>query len=115
MPPKNNPLKLNNLQRKTLALLQELAHDQDEQTVDPESGALLITELPQPHGDHFHVGAGVVATRNATGLGNESVWKALERKGLIRAVAFPYAVAITDAGLAYETGMRDAILLQSDH
>jgi hypothetical protein len=113
MPPKHNPLGLNKLQLKTLTLLQELARDPA--YAAPEAhGGVRISQLPQPHGDHFHVGRAVVRAADATGLGNEAVWVALERKGLARAL-FPLAIVLTPAGLAYETGLRAAILHGADH
>jgi hypothetical protein len=115
MPEKKNPLGLNPLQLKTLTLLQELALSPHHAQPAPEApGAVLVTNLPRPHGDHFHVGAAVAMTRDASGLGNEGVWKALERKGLIRS-GFPDAALVTPAGLAYDTGLRDQILHRSHH
>jgi hypothetical protein len=109
MPPKKKPLNLNPLQLKTLTLLQELArYDRHAQPAEVP-GEVLVTGLPRPHGDHFHVGSAVALTRDASGLGNEAVWKVLERKGLIRS-GFPHAAVLTAAGLAYDTGVRDQIL-----
>ena len=70
--------------------------------------------LPRPHGDHFHLGDAVVLTRDATGLANQAAWAALERKGLIRS-RFPHAAVLTAAGLAYDTGLADAMLHRADH
>jgi hypothetical protein len=56
----------------------------------------------------------VVATRDATGLGNAAVWAALERKGLIRS-RFPDALILTAAGDRYDTGMAAEILHRPDH
>ncbi|MBF0325162.1 hypothetical protein [Magnetospirillum moscoviense] len=113
MPPKINPLKLNPLQSKTLVLFQELARS-DETSNTLESGDKVLTTLPQPHGNHFHVGRKVVMTADATGLANQAVWVALERKGLIRGT-FPYALTLTKAGQDYDTGLADKILHGSDH
>ncbi len=113
MPPKINPLKLNPLQAKTLVLFQELARHTDTST-RMEDGEILLTTLPHPHGNHFHVGAKVVMSKDATGLSNPAVWVALERKGLIRAT-FPAVVRLTADGVAYETGMTDSVLHGSDH
>lgn len=114
MPPRNNPLKLNALQLKTLCLLQELARHPETHQIDPTSGEVILSTFPRPHGDHFHLGAFVVAARDASGLRNEAVWVALERKGLARA-AFPAAITLTAEGLTYDTGQRTAILHGSDH
>lgn len=113
MPPKINPLKLNPLQCKTLVIFQELAR-YPETANTTESGEKVLTTLPRPHGDHFHVGRKVALSKDATGLGNQAVWVALERKGLIRA-SFPYAVTLTIEGQDYDTGMAHQILHGSDH
>lgn len=113
MPAKRNPLNLNPLQLKTLTLLQELARFAGKPAPD-EPGGVTLTELPDPHGDHFHIGEAVVAARDATGLRNPSVWAALERKGLIRP-RLPEAVVLTPAGQDYDTGLRDAILHRATH
>ena len=113
MSPKKNPLSLNALQLKTLTLLQALAR-LPEHARAGESGAVIVTNLPDPHGDHFHIGAAVVLTRDATGLANPAAWAALERKGLIRS-NFPVAAVLTPEGLAYDTGLADAILHRSAH
>lgn len=110
---RRNPLKLNPLQLKTLTLLQELARHPETSSAIGD-GEVLITGLPRPHGDHFHLGGRVVRSADATGLQNQAVWKALERKGLIRG-AFPAAVRLTPAGIDYDTGLRDVVLLGSDH
>ncbi len=55
-----------------------------------------------------------MSSRDATGLANEAVWVALERKGLIRS-GFPYSATLTPAGLAYQTGLADQILHRADH
>lgn len=120
MPPKKNPLNLNSLQLKTLTILQELARSPHHAMPAGKEngggpGAVLVTNLPHPHGDHFHVGPEAVAfTKDATGLTNPAVWTALERKGLIRS-EFPHAAILTEAGLAYDTGLRDTILHRSHH
>src|SRR5436853_7790560 len=113
MPAKRNPLNLNPLQLKTLTLLQELAQLAGKPAEDDPSG-VAITELPNPHGDHFHLGEAVVAARDATGLRNRSVWAALERKGLIRP-NLPEAVILTPLGQEYDTGLRDSILHRAEH
>ncbi|MEX2616515.1 MAG: hypothetical protein WD767_10500 [Alphaproteobacteria bacterium] len=52
--------------------------------------------------------------RDATGLHNEAVWRALARKGLASGT-FPVAITLSPAGIAYETHMQDEILHGSDH
>lgn len=106
MPPKNNPLGLNPLQRKTLALLQELAKDPECGVRDDATGNVKILRFPVIHGNHFHVGEAVVMSKDATGLTNEAVWKALERKGLA-ASEFPYSIALTPSGISYDSGMQE--------
>jgi hypothetical protein len=112
MPSKRNPLSLNTLQLKTLTLLQAIARLPDHSRAGEEPGTVAITGLPYPHGDHFHLGDAVVAARDATGLRNPGVWAALERKGLI-ASPKPGEAVLTRLGLAYETGLADAILHKS--
>jgi hypothetical protein len=114
MPAKRNPLNLNPLQLKTLTLLQELARIAGKPAAEDEAGGVAITQLPNPHGDHFHLGEAVVAARDATGLRNPSVWTALERKGLIRP-KLPEAVILTPLGQQYDTGMRERILHAAGH
>jgi hypothetical protein len=111
---KKNPLKLNALQLKTLTILQQLARFPETSTTNEESGEIMITNLPQAHGNHFHCGDAVVASKNATGLQNESVWKALERRGLARPF-YPLGIALTPDGISYDTGLSYTILHRSDH
>ena len=115
---KKNPLNLNTLQLKTLTLFQALSkmegiaapHD------DPsgEPGHVMISHMPRPHGDHFHLGPYIVRAQDASGLANESVWIALERKKLIKSL-FPMACVLTPAGGAYETGLKEQILHPGGH
>ena len=109
MPPKRNPLNLNPLQLKTLTLLQALAGIEGHVIRKEEDGSVLVAGIPAPHGDHFHLGDAVVASRDATGLANQAAWVALERKGLLKSM-FPMAAVLTPAGLGYDTGMADKIL-----
>ena len=110
---KRNPLNLNPLQLKTLALLQEFAQ-LPEHASDGGDGRIMVSNLPSPHGDHFHVAHRVAHGRDATGLSNPAVFVALERKGLIQSM-YPLGAVLTTDGLAYETGMRDAILHGHHH
>ena len=41
--------------------------------------------------------------KNATGLYNEAVWNALDRKGLARS-DWPHRITLTVAGLGYDPG-----------
>ena len=109
MPTKRNPLNLNPLQLRTLTLLQALARLDGHASPAEEPGHVVVANLPRPHGDHFHLGDAIVQARDATGLGNEAAWAALQRKGLIRSL-FPRAAVLTPAGLAYDTGLADQIL-----
>ena len=114
MPPKRNPLNLNALQLKTLTLLQALARLPDHARAAGAEGGIVVSDLPQPHGDHFHLGDALVQSRDATGLVNAAAWVALERKGLIKSM-FPHSAVLTEAGMAYDTGLADAILHHADH
>jgi hypothetical protein len=113
MPIKRNPLRLNPLQLKTLTLFQELARLGEYSRPGKEPGTIVVRP-PDPHGDHFHLGDAVVATRDASGLHNPAVWVALERKGLIRSM-YPDGVVLTSAGFDYETGLHETILHRSTH
>jgi hypothetical protein len=114
MADRSNPLKLNALQAKTLALLQELARQPQYASPPEEDGGVMVRYLPSAHGDHFHIGSAVVRSRDATGLTNSAVYGALARKGLV--VIGPQGLpTVTAAGLAYATGLADQILHRSDH
>ena len=112
MPAKKNPLSLNPLQLKTLTLIQAIAKLPDYGRAGDEPGSFVIRALPHPHGDHFHLGGVVVAARDATGLGNQSVWVALTRKGLLRELPSGEAL-LTPQGALYETGLGDTMLHKS--
>jgi hypothetical protein len=114
MPPKKNPLHLNPLQLRTLTLLQALAQLPAHGRPGDEPGTMRVSNMPHPHGDHFHLGDAAVAARDATGLFNPAVWVALERKGLIRS-AFPLEALLTEAGLAYDTGLAESLLHRANH
>ena len=113
MPPKNNPLKLNPLQLRTLTLLQAIARIPSAAVQQP-NGDVVIQQFPHAHGDHFHLGDAVVRSSDATGLENQAVWNALTRKGLARA-EWPHKMALTPEGLGYDTGEARGILHQSNH
>lgn len=108
MTPRPNPLKLNPLQARTLAVLQQLAR--------ANGGKIVRTDLAA-HGNHVHVGDAVVMTKDMTGLANPAVFAALIRKGLVgqHNAAMCHAT-LTEDGLAYDVGPQArAILHRSDH
>ena len=112
MPP--NPKRLNKLQLKTLALLQEIVtHPLYAEEID--GGDFRIHMMPEPHGDHFHIGSKVVFAKDANGLSNRAVYTALLRKGLIDQIAGSGDVILLKDALDYPTGIRDKILHGSDH
>ncbi len=113
MPPKRNPLKLNPLQLRTLAILQRMARSPRHAGGPDPTGAITVAGFPAPHHDHIHVGDAVVMGRDATGLHNPAVFAALQRKGLAHAAGDGSAV-ITVEGLAYDTGL-DALFHHADH
>jgi len=114
MPPKINPSKLNALQLRTLAVLQALAAVPGIGKSGPGAGEITVERFPSAHGDHFHVGDGVIASKDATGLFNDKVWHALDRKGLARA-EWPHRMTLTKEGLAYDTGLAETILHRAAH
>ncbi len=113
MPPKTNPLRLNKLQLRTLALAQVLADDPDAGLRDDGSGEVTLMSLPRRHGDHVHIGSFVIAARDASGFANPAVWTALARKGLTR--TGPMGVILTVEGLNYDTGLGERFAAPSDH
>jgi hypothetical protein len=114
MPPRQNPLKLNPLQLRTLTIFQALARDPMSGRGGPGAGDVTIERFPEPHGSHFHLGSAVVATKDASGLYNEKVWHALDRKGLARS-DWPHRLTLTSLGLAYDTGLADELLRPTPH
>ncbi|RVU34645.1 hypothetical protein EOI86_17460 [Hwanghaeella grinnelliae] len=112
MAPRINPLKLNKLQLRTLALVQVLINEAGQGMRDPETGDVILPSLPAPHGDHVHIGPYVVSAREISGFSNKGVWAALARKGLARGGP---PVTITAEGLAYDTGLSEQFVAPSDH
>ncbi|WGF89358.1 hypothetical protein [Marinivivus vitaminiproducens] len=112
MAPRINPLGLNKLQLKTLLLFQAVAREED--MAQPEGEGVRVTNLPDAHGDHFHLGRAVVRAADATGLTNAAVWTALARKGLIEG-SYPDSLLLTKAGLDYDTASAGPILHHADH
>src|SRR3546814_11250843 len=113
MSTKKNPLKLNNLQLKTLTLLQEIARLPDFTSTDEGTGETVIRALPHAHGNHFHIGRATVLSADATGLGNPAVWAALGRQGLIRQAENGYAIPA--ARVEHDTRLRHHLLHRTDH
>lgn len=99
----NKKLKLNPLQKRTLALFQELARSSETSSAIAGTDDISVMYLPTPHGDHVHIGKFVVSAKDASGFNNEKVWLALERKGLARS-EFPFRLILTKAGRDYDTG-----------
>ena len=113
MPTKINPLKLNKLQLKTLTIFQQLAKAPETSSRN-EKNEVLLTNMPNTHGNHFQCGDALILAKDATGLRNQSVWKALERKGLARSM-FPFGLTLTEEGERYLTGLNDKILHRADY
>ncbi|WP_421877675.1 hypothetical protein [Pacificispira sp.] len=111
---KPNPLKLNKLQARTLALAQVIARQPDGGIADPATGDIRLARIPHAHGDHVHVGPFVVSARDASGFSNPAVWVALARKGLVRSPQL-HDIALTPEGQAYDTGLGKQFLEESDH
>ena len=109
---RQNPSKLNSLQLRTLTLLQALAKLTDCAAQGPGPGEVTVERFPQAHGDHVHLGNAVVSAKDMTGLYNDKVWHALERKGLARS-DWPHRITLTADGVAYDTGQT--ILRGSPH
>ena len=109
-----NPKKLNALQLRTLSILQAVACQPAFADPPDQDGTVSIHTLPHRHGDHLHVGAALVAARDATGLDNQNVMNALARKGLLRqsAAGLP---SLTLEGRDYPTGIDAAVLHAADH
>ena len=114
MPPKKNPLKLNKLQSRTLALAQVLANDPSATETNEETGEVTLLQLPHAHGNHVHVGQFTVSAKDASGFSNPAVWTVLERKGLARAEGL-VCVVLTKAGREYDTGLGEKFFAPSDH
>ena len=110
----NKRVKLNALQSKTLVLLQILARDPESSSPAGEDGDIRISRLPHAHVNHMHVGDFTVASRDATGLNNKSVWTALCRKGLVRE-NWEEEMILTPEGVSFATGLEKKFVTTSDH
>ncbi|MED6309641.1 MAG: hypothetical protein VX624_07035 [Pseudomonadota bacterium] len=78
-------------------------------------GEIRLSQIPRPHGDHFHIANGNVMAKDGTGFCNRGVWAALDRKGLMRTGVFPFTTTLTPEGLGYNTGVKEQIIDSSDH
>lgn len=96
-------IKLNPLQKRTLALFQELAKSSETSANIEGTDDISVMFIPEPHGDHVHIGKFVVSAKDASGFNNEKVWLALERKGLAKS-EFPFRLILTKTGIDYNTG-----------
>lgn len=104
---------MNALQNRTLALFQELAKSEETSAKIEGSDDISIMFLPTPHGDHVNIGRFDVSAKDASGLSNEIVWKALEREGLLKD-EFPYRIILKPLGQSQETGLLGNFEI-SDH
>ena len=114
MAPKKNPLKLNPLQLRTLAILQQMARSPNHAQPGDAEGSVFVSNFPAAHGNHFHIGDAVVLARDASGLGNANVFAVLERKGLLRSM-HPMGALLNAEALDYDTGVDGQVLHRSDH
>ncbi len=106
-------IRLNALQCRTLALFQELAKSSETSAAIDGADDISIMFMPEPHGNHVHIGRYVVSAKDASGFGNEKVWLALERKGLVKS-EFPFRIILKKAGIEFDTGFEKEFEL-SDH
>lgn len=104
---------MNALQNRILALFQELAKSEETSAKIEGSDDVSIMFLPTPHGDHVNIGRFDVSAKDVSGLSNEIVWKALERKGLLK-YEFPYRIILKPLGQSQETGLLGNFEI-SDH
>lgn len=106
MPCKPNPLKLNKLQLRSLALAQVLA-DEPGAVIDDTSGDVALTKIPDTTGPQTRIGPFVLPSRDASGFSNPAVWVALTRKGLARQDGAN--ITLTALGVGYATGLKDKL------
>lgn len=110
---KKKTIKLNSLQRRTLALFQLLARSPESATLNEATGEITVAYLPEAHGNHVHIGKFTLSAQEASGFANEAVWRALARRDMIIS-GFPFQATLTRTGLDYDTGYGDKFEL-SDH
>lgn len=106
MPCKPNPLKLNKLQLRTLALAQVLANEPGA-TIHDTSGDVALGNVPYTSGPQTRIGPFVLPSRDASGFANPAVWVALKRKGL--AWQDDVGITLTALGVDYATGLKDKL------
>jgi len=108
--------KLNPLQTRTLALLQELASDPGSCRRQRPMAESLLPICPMPMVTMCMWAVRRVSARDASGLANGAVWQVLERRGLIgKGMDFPHRLILTPSGQAYVTGLADKLSGPSDH
>lgn len=111
---KKNPLKLNKLQLRTLAIAQIIAKDPMKSLTDAETGDVALLSVPHSHGNHAHVGPYVVSAKDVSGFQNDAVWVALARKKLTLGSPSDGQMVLLKAGVDYVTGLEDKFDV-SDH
>lgn len=109
MPAKQNPLKLNKLQLRTLALAQVLAGEESA-VLHGDSGAITLAALPDTSGPKTRVGPFVLPSKDASGFTNPAVWAALQRKGLVMDAGA--TITLSAAGIHYCTGFGDQLKVE---
>ncbi len=81
---------------------------------DEVTDEIRLLRLPSLYGDHIHIGRYVVSARDASGLSNNTMWTALERKALLHRVnSLP--ATLTKDELDYNKGLADKFWTRSDH
>ena len=81
---------------------------------DEVTGEIRLLRLPSPYGNHIHIGQYVVSARDASGLPNDMVWTALERKALLHRVN-SLTATLTKDELDYNKGPAEKFWMRSDH
>ena len=99
---KSNRAKRNRLQLKISTVLQALVESSG------KVGSVNIPMSPSPHGDHSHVGKGIINVKDAFGVSNKSVWLVLNRKGFV--TGSPPSAVLTELSSNYKTRLMDKIL-----
>ena len=113
MPPRNNPLKLNSLQLRTLTCCRRWRAFRA-----PQRMPAMAKSPSRSFRRHMAI-TFISATRWSRARMrpdsiNEAVWNALARKGLARS-DYPRQIVLTAEGLGYNTGEAREILRGSGH